>query len=93
MKPVLEAREPRRNESGLRGKVKAKAAELSFVFRETKMAVFIHGFAKNEKSNLSSKELDALKAFAEIPSAYSAADIQKSIETGVLIEVKLCGNQ
>ena len=75
------------------GQGKSKSGRTIICFQKDKMAVFIHGFAKNEKSNLSSKELDALKAFAKILFAYSAADIQKSIETGVLIEVKLCGNQ
>ena len=75
------------------GQGKSKSGRTIICFQKDSMAVFIHGFAKNEKSNLSSKELDALKEFAKILFAYSAADIHKSIETGVLIEVKLCGNQ
>jgi hypothetical protein len=57
------------------------------------MAIFVHGFAKNEKANLSSKELEAFKEFAKILLAYSEADIQKALANGVLIEVKVCGNQ
>jgi hypothetical protein len=53
----------------------------------------VHGFAKNEKANLSSKELEAFKEFAKILLAYSEADIQKALANGVLIEVKVCGNQ
>jgi len=75
------------------GQGKSKSGRTIICFQQDKMAVFIHGFAKNEKSNLSAKELDALKEFAKMLFSYSAADIQKSIETGVLIEVKLCGNQ
>jgi hypothetical protein len=57
------------------------------------MAIFVHGFAKNEKANLSSKELEAFKELAKILLAYSEADIQKALAYGVLIEVKVCGNQ
>ncbi len=34
-------------------------------------AIFIHGFAKNEKTNLSKKELTALKEFSKILLGFS----------------------
>ena len=39
------------------GQGKSKSGRTIICFQKDKMAVFIHGFAKNEKSNLSSKEL------------------------------------
>jgi len=57
------------------------------------MAIFVHGFAKNEKANLSSKELEAFKELAKILFAYSEAEIQKALENEVLFEVRVCGNR
>ena len=50
-------------------------------------AFFIHGFAKNEKSNLSPKELHALKEFGKVLLALSNDKIKTAIINGDLIEV------
>ncbi len=51
-------------------------------------AIYVHGFAKNEKSNLSQKELIALKEFAKILLGLSEAQIQTALQAGDFIEVK-----
>ena len=51
-------------------------------------AIFIHGFAKNEKSNLSTKELNAFKELAKILLGLSPEDLATAIENGNFIEVK-----
>jgi hypothetical protein len=48
---------------------------------------FAHGFAKNEKANISAKELKALKQLAAFYLGYSADKIAVAINGGALIEV------
>lgn len=48
---------------------------------------FAHGFAKNEKANVSAKELDALKALARVYLGYSAEEIEAAVAGSALIEV------
>ncbi|MBA4369452.1 MAG: hypothetical protein C0403_17640 [Desulfobacterium sp.] len=49
---------------------------------------FIHGFAKNEKSNLSSKELHAFKELAKVLFSISDEKLKLAIKNGNFIEVK-----
>ena len=51
-------------------------------------AIFIHGFAKNEKSNLSKKELNVFKELSKILLGLSAEQIATAVENGDFIEVK-----
>lgn len=45
------------------GKGKSGSGRTIVCFKKDERAIFIHGFAKNEKSNLSRTELFALKEF------------------------------
>lgn len=49
---------------------------------------FAHGFAKNEKANVTAKELKALKKLAEVLLAMSEADIDKGIAAGEFVKVE-----
>lgn len=49
---------------------------------------FAHGFAKNEKANVTAKELKALKKLAEVLLALSDADIDKGIAAGEFVKVE-----
>ncbi len=51
-------------------------------------AIFVHGFSKNEKSNLSKKELIAFKELSKILLALSINEIAAATENGDFIEVK-----
>ena len=51
-------------------------------------AIFIHGFAKNEKSNLTRKELIAFKELAKVLVLLSESDIDWAILNGDFVEVK-----
>jgi hypothetical protein len=56
-------------------------------FKLGDMAVFLFGFAKNARENISSDELQTLR---ELTSAWGRADekaMQKAIENGTLVEV------
>lgn len=48
---------------------------------------FAHGFAKNEKANISARELKALKQLAALYLGYSADEIGVAVNGGALIEV------
>jgi hypothetical protein len=73
----------------LRDKEKAKAAGLSICYQKDNMAIFVHGFSKNENSTLSPKELEAFKEFTKLLFAYSETEIQKAVDNKVLIEVRI----
>ena len=51
-------------------------------------AIYVHGFAKNEKSKLSPKELVALKEFAKVLLGLNEEQIQIALRAGDFIEVK-----
>ncbi|QKS00780.1 type II toxin-antitoxin system RelE/ParE family toxin [Sphingomonas sp. CL5.1] len=54
---------------------------------------FAHGFAKNEKANISAKELKALKQLAVLYLGYSADEISAAVNGGALIEVMEDGRE
>ena len=58
------------------------------VFRAGKRAIFVHGFAKNEKDNIEKDELLALKRLAAELLAYDDKTLARVRASGVLVEVK-----
>jgi hypothetical protein len=50
-------------------------------------AIFIHGFAKNEKDNIERDELDASKKLAPELLAYDEETIARAVTSGVLVEI------
>jgi hypothetical protein len=54
---------------------------------------YAHGFAKNEKANISAKELKALKQLAVLYRGYSADEISAAVNGGALIEVMEDGRE
>jgi hypothetical protein len=57
------------------------------LFRVGGHSFFAHGFAKNDKANVSAKELRALKQLADVLLRLSDKQIAASEEAGELIEV------
>ena len=55
-------------------------------FSSGRNSFFVYGFAKNERANISVKELKALKKLADEMLAYSPADIAVAEKAGELIE-------
>lgn len=49
---------------------------------------FAHGFAKNEKANVTAKELKALKKLAEVLLGMSDGEIDKGVATGEFVKVE-----
>jgi hypothetical protein len=70
------------------GQGKSGSGRTIICYKKDDRAIFIHGFAKNEKSNLSKKELDALKELAKILLALSSEKITVAIKNGDFTEVK-----
>lgn len=62
------------------------------LFKIGSHSFFAHGFAKNDKANVSAKELKALKRLAGILLGLSDAQIRTAEADGELIEVKNDGN-
>lgn len=57
------------------------------LFRIGGHCFFAHGFAKNEKANVSAKELKALKKLADTLLGLSARDIETAVKAGELREL------
>lgn len=57
------------------------------LFRIGGQSFFAHGFAKNDKANVSAKELKALKKLADVLLGFSDVQLQTAKAAGELIEV------
>ena len=73
----------------LRGRGKRGGVRTLVAFRQDEKAFFIFGFAKNERANISSDELRALKLLAKELLNYSAVSLTKALQTGELIEIEV----
>ncbi len=69
------------------GKGKSGSGRTIVCYKKDDRAIFVHGFSKNEKSNLSQKELHALKEFAKVLLSLSSKKLQVAIENGNFMEV------
>jgi hypothetical protein len=63
------------------------------LFRAGGHSFFAHGFAKNDKANVSAKELVALKRLARVLLGFSDQQIQTAKTAGELIEVANDGDE
>lgn len=71
------------------GKGKSGSGRTIICYKRGDRAIFVHGFAKNEKSNLTRKELIVFKELSKILMAFSLEEIEIAIKNGDFIEVKL----
>jgi len=74
-----------------RGSGKSGGFRALIVFRIRSLAVFVHGFAKNETENIRADELIALKKLAAELFSYSSKDYERAMASGTLIEVQCNG--
>jgi len=70
------------------GKGKSGSGRTIICYKHADKAFFIHGFAKNEKANLSSKELHAFKELAKVLLSLTNEKLDIAIKKGNFIEVK-----
>jgi len=73
----------------LPGRGKRGSTRMLVAFKQGEKAFFVYGFAKNERANVSDKELKALKLLAKELLSYSAPTLAKATEAGELIEIEV----
>jgi hypothetical protein len=69
------------------GQGKSGGFRTLIVFRAGTRAIFVHGFAKNEKDNIGKDELVALKKLATDLLGYDDPTLALALASGVLLEV------
>lgn len=69
------------------GQGKSGGFRTLIVFSAGTKAIFIHGFAKNEKDNVTNIELIALKKLAAELLVYDDSTLARAIASGALMEV------
>ncbi|MFO1125620.1 MAG: type II toxin-antitoxin system RelE/ParE family toxin [Methylocystis sp.] len=57
-------------------------------YRVKERSIFLYGFAKNERDNIDAEDLEILKRLARQFLPMSAAEIERAVEQGELIEVE-----
>ena len=73
----------------LPGRGKRGSTRTLVAFRQGNKAFFIYGFAKNERANISDKELRALRMLSKELMSYTAAELTKATKAGELIEIEV----
>lgn len=72
---------------GLPGRGKRGGVRTLLAFKMEKRVIFIYGFLKNERTNITADELKALKAYAKELLGFNEAALEKALKAKVLIEV------
>ncbi|MGX7741876.1 type II toxin-antitoxin system RelE/ParE family toxin [Rhodopseudomonas parapalustris] len=72
---------------GRKGGGKSGGFRTIIVCRMGAHSFFVHGFAKNQKANISAKELDALKKLATVLLALDVEALETAIAAGEISEV------
>jgi len=69
------------------GKGKSGGFRTIICFKQNDRAIFVHGFSKSSKGNISEKELQSLKELAAILLNMDEDKLRSAISSGVLVEV------
>jgi len=69
------------------GKGKSGGFRTIILHKAGVLAIFVHGFAKNDQGNIQANELAALKLLASQILSYDDRAISRAVESGTLIEV------
>ncbi len=70
------------------GQGKSGSGRTIICYKKVDLAIFVHDFAKNEKSNLSDKELVAFKELAKVLLSLSPEDLDIAVCSKALLEVQ-----
>ena len=76
---------------GRKGSGKSGGFRTMILFKIGELAIFVHGFAKNEVENIRADELAALKKLASALLAYREHELGEAVTSGTLVEVKCDG--
>ena len=71
-----------------KGQGKSGSGRTIICYKKGNRAIFIHGFSKNQKSNLSKKELSIFKELSRILLNFSTKEMLIAITNGDILEVK-----
>jgi hypothetical protein len=71
----------------LSGRGKRGGARTLLAYRLRDRAIFVYGFTKNERENISGRELKALKRLAAVYLGFDARQLEKAKSEEELIEV------
>jgi len=69
------------------GQGKRGSGRTIICFKKDHRAIFVHGYAKNQKATVSKKELEVLRRVAEVLLNLSPEQVENSLKTGTFIEV------
>lgn len=69
------------------GKGKSGGFRTIICFKQNDRAIYLHGFSKSSKGNISDRELQSLKKLAAILLNMNNDDLRVAISSGVLVEV------
>ena len=78
--------------AALPGRGKSGGVRTLVAFKRGDRAVFIYGFAKNVRANISRKELRALRLLADQLLGYGNVELAKAMNAGELIEIEADNN-
>jgi hypothetical protein len=70
------------------GQGRSGGYRMLIAFRAAHRAVFLFGFAKNERDNITADELESLRKVAALWLVADAAKVEQAIAEGFLVEVK-----
>ena len=73
----------------LKNRGKRGGARTIVAFKSQIKTIFLYGFAKNTRANITKKEEETLKALAKVYFRYDDHQIGQAIKLGELIEVQL----
>jgi len=71
----------------LPGRGKRGGTRTLVIYQKANKAFFVYGFAKNERTNISIKQLKALRLLATQLLGYTSPTLAKAMKAGELIEV------
>lgn len=71
-----------------KGQGKSGSGRVIICYKQGNMAIFVHGFSKSEKSNLSPQELIAFKEFAKVLVKMPPEALRVAINNQDFVEVK-----
>ena len=75
-----------------RGASKSGGFRMLILFRVGTRAIIVHGFAKNDVSNISRNDLAALRKLASSMLAFQEDELDKAMSAGTLAEVRCDGS-
>ena len=73
---------------GLHGKGKRGSHRTIILMKFSEIAIFVHGFSKGEKGNITKSELSGFKELAEVFLNLSVGQVEELVKNKSLIEVK-----